>query len=188
MIAYLQGIILLKKDKFVILQADSIGYKVFLSRKTMEQALKAGESLALFCFHNIKEDASDLYGFMTHEELEFFEVLMDIHGVGPKAALEISALGPLEKIKDKIIKQDESLFAGIPGIGAKKASTIILELTGKIRLMDGQKKGAADPAEDALVQLGFSRQDAKAALSQIDKKIASIEDRVKLALKNLGKG
>src|SRR3989338_11164559 len=167
MISYLQGKIILKKDKFIILEVNNVGYKVFLSRQTLLKLPEIGQnlntsspvSIKLFCFHNVKEDASDLYGFLAHDELDFFEVLMDIHGVGPKAALEISALGPLEKIKDRILAQDEKIFAGIPGIGAKKAQTIILELTGKIKLLEGGKgKGAADPAEDALVQLGFSHQ------------------------------
>lgn len=187
MISYLNGKIILKKDRFVIIEAGGVGYKVFLSRQTMSKIPENTDNAKLFCFHNIKEDASDLYGFLTYDELDFFEVLMDIHGVGPKAALEISALGPLANIKDKILAQDEKIFAGIPGIGAKKAGAIILELTGKIRLLDGQKsRGSADPAEDALVQLGFSRQQAKEALQHLPATIKSMEERVKSALKNLG--
>ncbi len=187
MISYLNGTILLKKDKFIILEVNNVGYQVFLSRKTLSNVPQNGGSLKVFCFHNVKEDASDLYGFLTYEELDFFELLMDIHGVGPKAALEISALGPLEKIKDRILKQDEKIFAGIPGIGSKKAMTIILELTGKIHLLDGQKKSAADPAQDALVQLGLSSQQAKEALGKVPKNVKSAEERVQQALKNLGK-
>ena len=179
---------MLRRDKFVILEAGGVGYKIFLSRNTLSKLPEAQDSARFFCFHNIKEDASDLYGFLTYDELDFFEVLMDIHGVGPKAALEISALGPLQKIKDKILKQDEKIFAGIPGIGAKKASAIILELTGKIRMMDGQQsKGSVDPAEDALTQLGFSRQQAKEALAQTPADIKDVEERIKIALKVLGK-
>ncbi|MEK7664393.1 MAG: Holliday junction branch migration protein RuvA [Patescibacteria group bacterium] len=188
MIAYLEGKIILKKDKFIIVEVNNIGYKVFLSRQASLKIPETADNVKLFCFHNIKEDASDLYGFLTNEELDFFEILMEIHGVGPKAALEISVLGPLEKIKDKILKQDEKIFEGIPGIGAKKAMTIILELTGKIRLLDGQKsKGSADPAEDALIQLGFTKAQAREALSQVDPKIKESEERIKAALKNLGK-
>ena len=91
---------------------------------------------------------------------------MDIRGVGPKSALDISALGSLDKIKDRILKQDEKIFEGIPGIGSKKAMTIILELTGKIKMV-GQKKGSKDEAENALTQLGFSKQQARDALSRV---------------------
>ncbi len=179
----------MKKDKFVIIETNNVGYKIFLSRQTLLKLPENAENLKLFCFHNVKEDASDLYGFLTYDELDFFEVLMDIHGVGPKAALEISALGPLEKIKDRILAQDEKIFAGIPGIGAKKAMTIILELTGKIRMISGAKaKSSADPAEDALTQLGFSKQQAKEALSRVPAEIKDMEGRIKAALKSLGRG
>lgn len=188
MISYLEGKIIVKKDKFVILEVAQIGYKVFLSQKTLSNIPSSADSLKLFCFQNVKEEALDLYGFLTYDELDFFEVLMDIRGVGPKAALEISSLGSLGKIKDKILKQDEKIFAGIPGIGSKKAMTIILELTGKIKLLDGLKsKNSSDPAEDALMQLGFSRGQSKEALDSVSKDVKNMEERVKLALKNLGK-
>jgi Holliday junction DNA helicase RuvA len=187
MISYLSGKIILKKDKFIILEVAGIGYKVFLSRQSALKLPETGSAIKLFCFQNVREDALDLYGFLSYDELEFFEVLMEIRGVGPKSALDIAALGSLEKIKDRILKQDEKIFAGISGIGAKKAMTIILELTGKIKLLDGQKKSTVDPAEDALVQLGFSKQQAKEALKNISPAIKNMEERIKLALKNLGK-
>src|SRR3989344_5402418 len=184
MISYLSGKILLLHDKFIIVEVNNIGYKVFLSRQTQLKLPKTGSDIKLFCFHNIKEEASDLYGFFTYDELDFFEVLMDIRGVGPKAALELSVLGPLDKIKQRILDQDESVFAGIPGIGSKKAMTIILELTGKINAMPKAKHNV-DEAESALVALGFSKQQAKGALEGVSGK--TTEERVKIALKNLGR-
>lgn len=186
MINYLQGNIIVKKDRFIILEVNHVGYKVFLSRKTLSTIPEMASSIKLFCFHNVKEDASDLYGFTAYDALELFEMLMEVRGVGPKAALEISSLGSLAAIKDKVLKQDERIFEGIPGIGAKKAMAIILELTGKIRLLDSQKaKGLADPAEDALVQLGFSKQQAKEALAGVPSNIQAMEERITQALKNL---
>jgi len=184
MIAFLQGKIILKKEKFVIIEVAGIGYKVFLNRQALVTLPEMGGNLKVFTYQNVKEEALDLYGFLDYEGLEFFETLMDIRGVGPRSALDISALGSLEKIKDRILKQDEKIFEGIPGIGSKKAMTIILELTGKINIL-GQKKGSADEAETALVQLGFTKQQAKDALSRVSSK--DPEERVKLALKNLGK-
>lgn len=185
MIAFLDGKLIFKKDKFVIIEIGGVGYKVFLSQQNLFKLPEIGQPVKLFCYHNIKEEASDLYGFFTYEELDFFEILMDIRGVGPKAALEISAVGPLDKIKDKILKQDENVFAGIPGIGSKKAMTIILELTGKIKTL-GQKSTSADEAENALMALGFSKQQAKDALTGIPSSKPT-EERIKLALKNLGR-
>ncbi|MFA6190496.1 MAG: Holliday junction branch migration protein RuvA [Candidatus Staskawiczbacteria bacterium] len=197
MIAFLEGKIILKKEKFVIVEVAGIGYKVFLNRQALitlpasaPEELRQGKpeinSVKLFIYHETKEDKSDLYGFLTYEEFEFFEILMDIRGVGPRSALDISALGSLDKIKDRILKQDEKIFEGIPGIGSKKAMTIILELTGKINIL-GQKKSSGDEAESALVQLGFSKQQAKDALSRVPASIKDSEERIKLALKNLGK-
>jgi len=204
MIGFLNGRIILKRAKFIIIEVAGVGYKVFLSQQTLfripassatrfaEARRERGEpeidSVKLFIYHDIKEDKSDLYGFLTYEELDFFELLNDIRGVGPKAALEISAVGPLEKIRDKILKQDENVFAGIPGIGSKRASTIILELTGKIKMLDGARsKGSSDEAESALMGLGFSKQQAKDALSRVPSNIKTSEERIKLALKNLGR-
>ena len=184
MVSYLNGKVILKRDKFIILEVNNIGYKVFLSRQILLTLPEIGETIKLFTFQNVKEEALDLYGFPTYEGLEFFETLMEIRGVGPKSALDISALGSLDKIKDRILKQDEKVFEGIPGIGSKKAMTIILELTGKIKML-GQKKGSADEAEEALMQLGFSKQQAKDALSRVSSK--DPEERIKQALKNLGK-
>jgi len=186
MISFLSGKIILKKDKFIILEVNNIGYKVFLSRQTLLRLPEIGESIKLFTFQNVKEEVLDLYGFLNYEELEFFEALMDIRGVGPKSALDISALGSLEKIKDRILKQDEKIFEGIPGIGSKKAMTIILELTGKIKML-GQKKGSADEAESGLTQLGFSKQQAKDALNRVPSSVKNPEERIKQALKYLGK-
>src|SRR5688500_13253804 len=115
MISYLSGKIILKKEKFVILENNGIGYKVFLSRETLSKLSENTDTAKFFCFQNVKEDALDLYGFLSYDELDFFEVLMDIRGVGPKSALDIAALGSLEKIKDRILKQDEKIFQGIPG-------------------------------------------------------------------------
>jgi len=187
MISYLSGKIILKRDRFIILEVNNIGYKVFLSRQTLLRLPEIGQDIKVFCFQNVKEEALDLYGFLTYEGLEFFETLMDIRGVGPKSALDISDLGSLDKIKERILQQDEKIFEGIPGIGSKKAMTIILELTGKIKMLGQKSKGSVDEAENALIQLGFSKQQAKDALSQVSGDIKKSEDRVKLALKNLGK-
>ncbi len=204
MISYLQGKIILKKEKFIILDVNGVGYKVFLSQKALSKLPEIGKilnpsarlrvdaersrSIKVFCFLNVRENTMDLYGFLDLKELEFFEILDGIPGIGPKAALEISSLGPLEEIKEKILKQDEKLFQGIPGIGRKKAMTIILELSGKLRDISKEKKiPSTDEAEEGLVNLGFPRQKAKLALSKVSKEIKDSEQKIKEALKILGK-
>ncbi|MBU2539695.1 Holliday junction branch migration protein RuvA [Patescibacteria group bacterium] len=185
MISYLNGKIILKKEKFVILEVNNIGYKVFLSKKFLLSLPEIGKELKLFCFQDVKETALDLYGFFSYEELDFFEVLNDIRGIGPKVAIEIASLGPLEKLKDKIMHQDETIFQSIPGIGQKRAMTIILELTGKIKNISKQKVSSGDEVEDALVGLGFPKQKVKEILLQIPKSLGGTEERVKEGLKLL---
>lgn len=187
MIAYLQGKLILKKEKFIILDVNGVGYKVFLSQKSISKLPGIGENLKLFCFLNVGENFLNLYGFLGEKELEFFEFLEQIRGIGPKAALEISSLGPLEKIKGKILSEDEKIFEGIPGIGKKKAMAIILELTGKIKSESKKEKSAGDEVEDALLNLGFSKQKIKEALSKIPKEIKESQEKIKQALKFLGR-
>ncbi len=192
MISYLQGKIIIKKGKFIVLDVNGVGYKVFVSKKTFSKLPEMGKILEVFCFLNVRENALDLYGFLGQGELEFFEILENIRGVGPKAALEIASLGPLEKIKERILSQDEKLFEEIPGIGKKKAMTIILELTGKIKDISTvrqahRKEEKTDEAEEGLISLGFSRQKAKDALSKVPKDMQDSEQRIKEALKILGK-
>jgi len=186
MISYLSGKIILKKEKFIILEIGGVGFKVFLSIKNLEK-IKEGETIKLFTFLDVKENSLNLYGFLDYKELEFFEVLDSIRGVGPKAALEISSLGPLERIKERILKNDEKLFEGVPGIGKKKAMAIILELSGKIKQINPKKPEQGDGAEEGLVSLGFSRDRARQALKQIPGDIKDNEEKIKEALKVLGR-
>lgn len=180
MISYLKGKIISKKDKFIVLLTDNTGYKVFLSKKSLG-ILDIGKELELFCFLNVKENGLELYGFLSEGELEFFEILDSIRGVGPKAALEISSLGPIEKIRQRILERDKSLLSGIPGIGQKKAEAIILELSGKV----AKEPEVKDEAYDTLLSLGFLKEEVKKALKEVSAKNG--EERVKEALKILGK-
>ena len=128
----------------------------------------------------------DLYGFSSHEELDLFGMIGDISGVGPKASLQIASIGSLHDFKKAIAAQDERFFAGIHGIGRKKIQKIILELTGKIEKLEGGKKGESDEDRevmDALINLGFPRQRAREALSQIPKSAKTTEEKVRAALK-----
>jgi Holliday junction DNA helicase RuvA len=195
MISYLQGKIILKKERFIILEVNSIGYKVFLSKKSILKLPEIGQNtssgqsriIKLFTFMDVKETAQDLYGFFDYQELEFFETLNNIRGIGPKVAIEIASLGPLDKLKDRILNQDETIFQSIPGIGQKRAMSIILELTGKIKNISKLKTPGGEEAEDTLVDLGFSRQKAKEVLSRIPKDIKNSQERLKIALQMMDK-
>lgn len=187
MIAFLQGKIIFKGEKFIILDVNGVGYKVFLSKKTLDKIPQDDKLLKLFCYSNVREKAIELYGFPGQKELESFEALIDLPSIGPKAALEISSLGPMEKIKEALEKEDEKVIKEIFSIGKKKAQIIILELSRKIKTPPKNKSVSEDEAFQALINLGFSRQKIKDALDRISPEIKDTESRVKASLRMLGK-
>jgi Holliday junction DNA helicase RuvA len=213
MISYLAGKIIFKGEKFIILDVKGVGFKIFLAQKVLnkipqkkedlnphtkrEQGTKGakigaassyyGGGVKLFCYLNVRERAFELYGFLTQKELESFETLIELPSIGPKAALEISSLGSIEKIKEALEKEDEKVIKEIFSIGKKKAQIIILELSRKIKAPPEEKKISEDEAFQALVNLGFSRQRIKDALAKLPKEIQETEKKVKEALKLLTK-
>tara|TARA_Y100000310_G_scaffold85265_1_gene82101 strand:+ start:16740 stop:17345 length:606 start_codon:yes stop_codon:yes gene_type:complete len=188
MISSLQGKILFKEINFIVLDVNGIGYKVFLSEKTLHRIAKEQVFLKLFTFLHVKEDALALYGFLSKEELDLFETLYGISGIGPKAALSLSAIGSVEEFKKTIDKDGFKVFEAVKGIGRKKIQKIVLELTGKLTKLEKKEPLSEDPAVDALVSLGFSRQKSREVLKEVLPKIKDSEQRVKEALKILGKG
>lgn len=187
MIASLQGKIILKAEKFIVLDINGVGYKVFLSQGVLNKIPQEGQNLKVFCHLNVRENALELYGFLGQKELESFETLIDLPSIGPKAALEISSLGPIEKIKEALEKEDEKVIKEIFSIGKKKAQIIILELSRKIKTPPKEKTISEDETYQALVKLGFSRQKIKEALLKIPEEIREPEKKIKEALKILGK-
>jgi Holliday junction DNA helicase RuvA len=193
MISYLSGKIILKKPGFIILETAGVGYQVFLSTKSTETVPTTGAPFKLFTYLDVCERSLKLFGFLTYDELELFSLVRNISGVGPKAALEISAFGPLDKIKREIMDGDASFLHNISGIGQKKAQKIILELSGKLKELEPknanpkQDKFEKDEAFLALCNLGFPKDKCKAALSQIPDNITNPQERVKQSLQILGK-
>ena len=187
MIAYLNGKVILKAEKYIILDVGGLGFKVFIAQRTLNKISQNTGNHKLFCYLSVKERAFELYGFLDQKELESFETLIDIPSIGPKAALEISSLGPIDKIKEALEKEDEKVIKEIFNIGRKKAQIIILELSRKIKSPPKKKLVSEDEAFQALINLGFPRIRAKEALSKIPEEIQDQEQRVKEALKLLTK-
>jgi len=191
MISYLSGKIVIKKDSFIIIEVQGVGYEVWLSASAMENIAQVGGEIKLFCHLDVQERGLKLYGFLNFEELEFFKIVRNIQGVGPKAALEISGIGPLEKIQAEIKKGNLKFLDGITGIGPKKAAKIILELSGQIKTNLGGKKKEKDTMEAeeaflALANLGFPKEKIREALAGLVKEMP-IQEKISQALKLLGK-
>ncbi len=195
MIASLQGKIILKKEKFIILEVSGVGFEVFLAEPALNKIAQIGQSFNVFCYLDVGERSLKLFGFLTYEELELFRLLRNISGVGPRAALDISSIGSPEKIKKEIAKGNERIFEDIPGIGKKKASKIILELSGKLKSPAPSPEKETPPKDEALkdeaflalLNLGFKKEEVKIALSQLPKEIEKTEEKIKEGLKILGK-
>ena len=189
MISLLQGKIELKTDRFVILKVAGVGYQVFCSLSTLKKLGEKGEETKLFIHHYVRENLFDLYGFLSFEELEFFEMLISISGIGPKASLAVLSIASLADLKASIASGQVDLLTKVSGIGKKTAERVILELRNKI-LVPGREVGrlvSDDEAIDALVSLGYSSRQAREALKQVPAKVKEVENRIKEALKILGK-
>lgn len=194
MISYLNGEIISKRKNFIVLKVNDVGYKIFLPEKDLEK-INLNENFVsnevkrekteIFTFFSLGREKLELFGFLTQEGLEFFEILNDISGVGPKTALVLSSFGSLEKLKEAIEKEDENFLKQIKGIGKKRMQKIILEITGKIKEVKKTLIAEREPALEALISLGFSAQRASHALSQIPKEIQETEKKIKEALKFL---
>ena len=190
MLSYLKGKIILREKDFIIVKSNDIGFKVFvLSNLNTEN-----DEVELFTHLNVREDALSLYGFSNYKELELFELLISISGIGPKAGLGILSLADPETVKVAIAKGDVSILTRVSGIGRKTAERVVLELRNKFSISDTagleeKSKEINDQADavDALISLGYNTNEAKKALSEIPPEIKSVEERIKMALKGLGK-
>lgn len=199
-ISFLNGTIELRGEKFVVITVTGIGYKVFvgpetlhtISKKTAEDNPEQRRQIKLWTHQYVREDALELYGFLHFAELELFETLIGISGIGPKGALGVLAVAPVDTLKKAIASGDTSYLTRVSGIGKKTAEKIILELRDKMagsgisRMEAPELKEEAD-ALDALTQLGYSPREARDALQQIPKEIEGAEKRIKAALKKIGR-
>lgn len=183
MISLIRGKIIYLGEAVAILENTGIGYEISVPAPVRAN-LKLGELASLWTHEHVREDARDLYGFANPEELNFFKKLISISGVGPKMAMKLFELGKLEDIKKAILGGRAEFLSEASGVGSKTAQKIILELRGKIDLSENE---GSDDVLDALMHLGYSRVVAKSTLGKISPNLASSEERIREALRILGK-
>ncbi len=172
-------------DGEAILLVGGVGYLVRIANSSLLN-IRTGQNVSLYTHHAIRETASDLYGFLDKSELDFFELLLTISGIGPKSALGILNTAPVSTILEGIRSGNADHLAKISGIGKKSAEKILVGLKDKVEGAgggDGTQSGASDAIE-ALTSLGYSLNDARAAVQKLDNSL-STEEIVKQALKNL---
>lgn len=191
MISYIEGEIILRGANFIILKAGGVGFKIFV----LPDVNVTVEQLGLYTHMAVREDAMTLFGFSTYEELELFEILIAVSGVGPKAGMGILSIANPNTIKLAIAKEDASILTRVSGIGKKTAERVILELKSKFTLADikgGELNSTQQEIMDqqdvieALIGLGYSQNEVRQVLSNNPRE-KSLEERIKLALKELGR-
>lgn len=189
MIAHIKGKILEKTNKYLVVETGGIGYLIFASTDTLASAKNIGEEISLSTYLAVRENAMDLYGFQTIDEKKFFELLIGVSGIGPKNALSILSLAPVETLKKAIATGDTSYMTKVSGIGKKTAEKIVVELRDKLAKEGHQDDGTLAGAGDALMalmSLGYSQNESREALKEIDKNL-TLNEKIKEALKILGK-
>lgn len=185
MIGYLKGKILYKKNESIILEVGGVGYRVFMS-KDIISTLELGLEKEIFCYHLVKEDANELFGFDSPAALDIFEKLIQVSGVGPKVGLAIvSALGR-DKIMVAISQNNPTIFKTVSGVGGKLAAKIVIEL--KSKLSGGETiMPQDDETAEALVALGYKKSEILPYLTEIPSDLVTTNDKIRFVLKNISR-
>ncbi len=188
MIGALRGEIFSSLGNQLILMVHDVGYRVSVPQKLVSTSNK-GSSLTLFIHTHVREDALDLYGFTTQEELALFELLLTVSGIGPRTALAIIDRGVVA-IQKAVTSADVTFFTTIPRLGTKNAQKIIIELKNKLDSVTDLDLASGTTGDtkdilDALKSMGFEKDEALDAIKQLDPNLSRVEDKIRQALKFL---
>ncbi len=198
MFYYLEGDVAIIEQNLAVIDIGGAGYACHTTMNTLSH-LEIGKKARLYTYCNVREDAFDIYGFCELGEKRFFEQLLTVSGIGPKAALSILSSGTPELLALAIVSGDEKALTRAPGIGKKIAQRVILELKDKIA-KDAAAPAGAGPvsaitavntagskvsdASSALAVLGYSQSEIAAALRGVDTESLSVEEIIRDVLKN----
>ena len=201
MIAFVRGTAVDMTENSVIVEAGGIGYEIYMTGTDLSQ-IHMGEEVKIHTYFNVREDAMQLYGFRSKDDLQMFRLLLGVNGVGPKAAVGVLTGITADELRFAILSDDVKTLSKAPGIGKKTAQKLILELKDKMKLEDAfelklaheQEKAVAGLGEisdgrqeavEALVALGYSSTDALRAVRKVtDVAPDDVEGLLKAALKN----
>ncbi len=191
----LNGVVSEKLTDEVIIDVQGVGYGLYVATEDLEQ-LTVGQPAKVYIYEYVREQAHDLFGFLSRDKQHLFEQLLGVNGVGPKMALNVLSISTSNYVRIAIANGDVKFIQQASGVGKKVAERIIVELKDKVGLLgvdlastgmlQGEESLLKDEAVEALVALGYSPQDAAAALKDVDSKLP-VGDRVKAALKSVTK-
>ena len=191
MIGMLKGEVVIRDGNYLLVDVNGVGYRVLASSAVLAKA-PTNSKVTLFIYTHVREDAISLFGFLDALDLKLFENLISVSGIGPKTAMNIFSIGKRENITQAIITGDVSFFTGVPRLGKKNAQKIIIELKskfGSIEELDLSKSDVKENAEviAALKNFGFSNKEVLEAVKSIKTDGKTTEEKIRLALKELGK-
>jgi len=187
MISYISGKIILERPIFLIIDVGGIGYKVSV---TPRLNVRIGDKIKLFIYEYIREDCDDLYGFEIFEELELFEKLLSVNGVGPKAAMTAMSLAPTEKIIEAIVSEDANFFQSAPRIGKKVAIKIILDLKSKVSNLKYSGNISSSKYQDiydGLETLGYKKIEIDKVIAKLPKELKRSDEQIRWCLRHLAR-
>ena len=194
---YLSGKLAMKTENFIVVDVGGVGYQIIMSTPSISSVGAVGSDIKVYTYVNVKEDAVDIYGFLSAAELTTFELLISVSGVGPKAGLSVLSVLSCADFALAVITDDDKAISAAPGIGPKTAKRIILELKDKMKTQDavemvqtppaakGGKADARSEAISALMVLGYGNLEARKAVSGVYEDGFSVEELIKRALKAL---
>jgi len=191
MIAKIEGQISYIGNRFLIVDVSGVGYKLFVTNEAISLS-KVEESIKLWVHTAVRENSIDLYGFLDIEELSFFELLLDVSGIGPKSALSTLSVAPVSTLRKAIASGDTTYLNKVSGIGRKTAEKIIIELKDKLKEYEGdiatsQVMQEERDISEALRTLGYSQDEAREAIKRIPSNMTEMNNRLKEALKIIGR-
>ena len=198
MISYIRGELIAIEEEKVIVDVNGVGFGIYMPGQAMSLLPSVGETVKLHTYMNVREDAMQLFGFLTRDDLSVFKLVIGVSGIGPKGGLSIlSQLSP-DELRFAVMSHDVKAISAAQGIGKKTAEKLIIELKDKLniedvlgKVSDVSPKMVADPANQvqaeavqALVALGYGNSEALKAVKKVDvDKDTTVEEVLKLALK-----
>ena len=199
MISFIRGSLERRAENFIIIESGGIGYQVFVSPATLARLPQTGAEVKVYTYLDVKEGGISMYGFSSSEEQEMFHKLLTVSGVGPKGALGFLAQLTPRQLILAILSDDVKTLCQAPGVGRKTAQRVVLELKDKFRTEEALEQGemwqrelsptggtdARFEAIDAMMALGYSRNEAGKAVNAIAAEGMTTEDILKAALKKM---
>ena len=201
MYSYIRGTLADVEENLVVIEAGGVGYNIYTTGQTLDYLPSIGEELKLYTYLQVREDAMQLYGFLTKDDLKVFKLLLGVSGIGPKGALAILSVMSTDDLRFAVLGEDAKMIAKAPGSGAKTAQRLILELKDKLSLeeafeqkltnqsekkLPNQTNGIKNDAIQALVALGYSSTEALKTVNAVEiTEDSDVEDILKAALKNM---